>query len=111
MIKSIKFALDGWREMIRRHVNFQRQLTVAVVALILGYVTGLSKAEWAVLFLTIGLVLSAEMANSAIEAVVDLITEERRIKAKIAKDIAAGMVLFTVMISIMVGVLLFIPKL
>ena len=110
MIKAIKFALEGWKEMGLRHANFQRQLVVALGALFLGYITKLSRIEWTVLFLTIGLVLTAEMANSAVEAVVDLITEERKQKAKIAKDVAAGVVLFTAIISIIVGVLLFFPK-
>lgn len=97
--------------MAGRHANFQRQLAAALGVLMLGCIVGLTKVEWAVLFLTIGLVLAAEMANSAIEAVVNLITVERRSQAKIAKDVAAGMVLFTAIIAIVIGVLLFMPKL
>lgn len=110
MIKAVKFALEGWKEMGLRHVNFQRQLAVMLVIVTGGYLFKLSTIEWMILILTIGMVLMAEMINSSIEAVVDLITEEKKQKAKIAKDVAAGMVLFTALISIAVGVLLFFPK-
>lgn len=92
------------------HANFQKQLAAAAGVLFLGYVTKLSRIEWMVLFLTVELVLAAEMANSAIEAMADLITEERRQKAKIAKDVAAGMALLTAIMSVIIGALLFLPK-
>lgn len=111
MIKAVKFALEGWKEMGLKHVNFQRQLAVMSVIVLSGYLFKLSTIEWMILTLTGGIVLMAEMINSSIEAVVDLITEEKKQKAKIAKDVAAGMVLLVSLISIIVGILLFVPKL
>jgi len=67
--------------------------------------------EWITLVLTIGLVWAAELFNTAVEVMVDLISPERRITAKICKDISAGSVLVTASISILVGLLIFGPPL
>lgn len=110
LFRSVKFAQAGLREAFFNHPNFRWQLALAAGAAGLGMVLGLSAAEWAILSLTFGLVLAAEMANSSIEAVVDLITQERRLKAQIAKDLAAGMVFLSAVISVIVGILLFGPR-
>ena len=110
MINSFKYAGEGIKEMLTKHGNFRIQLAAALAVVVAGAVFRLSFGEWAMLMLTIGLVLGAEMANSSIEAVVDLITKERRLKAKIAKDVVAGMVLLVSMLSVAIGVLIFLPK-
>lgn len=109
-IQAVKYALQGWWEM-RTHSNFMRQLVLAVLAVGFGVTFGLTSSEWAILFLTIGLVLCAEMGNSAIEETVNLMTREHRKEAKFAKDFAAGMVLLASVIAIIVGLFLFGPKL
>lgn len=108
-IQAVKYALLGWWEM-RTHPNFMRQLVLAVLAGGFGATFGLASSEWAILLLTIGLVLCAEMGNSAIEETVNLMTREHRKEAKFAKDFAAGMVLFASVIAAIVGFLLFVPK-
>lgn len=75
-----------------------------------GFLFTLSRIEWTVLVLTIAGVMAAEMVNTAIEAVVDLVTEDVHPLAKAAKDIAAGAVLVTAAAAVVVGVLLFAPK-
>ena len=65
--------------------------------------------EMGILGLTIMMVISAEMVNSAIEKMVDLITKEHRAEAKIAKDVAAGMVLLTAIAAFIIGSLIFLP--
>ena len=72
---------------------------------------GLSRAEWAILLLTIGAVLALEGVNSAIEAVVDLVTEEYHPLAKSAKDVAAGAVWLMALMAAAIGALLFLPRL
>lgn len=108
-IQAVKYALLGWWEM-RTHRNFVRQLILAAIALMLGAAFGFTSLEWAILFLTIGLVLCAEMGNSAVEETVNLMTREHRKEAKFAKDFAAGMVLLASVIALIVGVFLFSPK-
>ncbi len=110
-LKSIRFALEGLSEMALRHNNFRLQVAMGMVVAVLGFFVKLNYAEWMALVLASGLVLIAEMANSSVEAVVDLITSERRLQAKKAKDIAAGMVLLASCLSIVIGILIFGPRL
>ena len=97
--------------MISGHGNFRFQIMIGLLAAIAGFFFQLSLSEWTALILVSGLVLVAEMANSAIEAMVDLITKERRKEAKKAKDIAAGMVLLASGLSIVIGIFIFGPHL
>ena len=65
--------------------------------------------EWCICLLLFGMVISLELVNTAVEAVVDLVTEERKPLAKIAKDTAAGAVLFTAIMAVIIGCIIFIP--
>lgn len=109
-IKAVTYAWNGWWEM-RSHPNFLRQLAIGLVAVIAGWWTGFTRTEWMIVSLTIGLVLCAEMGNSAIEETVNLMTREHRKEAKFAKDFGAGMVLLASVVAIAVGFFLFGPKL
>ena len=64
--------------------------------------------EWCICLLLFGMVISLELVNTAVEAVVDLVTEERKPLAKIAKDTAAGAVLFTAIMAVIIGCIIFI---
>ena len=75
----------------------------------LAVVTGLSPVEWAVLLLAIGLVVGLELANTAIEALVDRVSPEHSQLARVAKDTAAGAVLVAALTAIGVGVCVFVP--
>ncbi len=85
-------------------------LLAAVLVILAGLSIGLSSTEWAILSITIFMVLSAETINSAIEKTVDLACRERHPMAKLAKDMAAGGVLLTALNAIVVAVLLFGPR-
>lgn len=106
---AIGYAVQGMYEM-RTHANFIRQLILAALALLMGLMVGLTNIEWAIVWLAVGLVLCAEMGNSAIEETVNLMTREHRKEAKFAKDFAAGMVLLASVVAVIVGVFLFGPK-
>jgi undecaprenol kinase/diacylglycerol kinase (ATP) len=110
-LKLLGFAVAGLAEMIINHNNFRLQIIIGAIAVITGFFFKLNVLEWMFLALAGGLVLVAEMANSAVEFVVDLITKERKSEAKKAKDIAAGMVLLASGISMVIGILLFGPRL
>ena len=71
----------------------------------------ISAMEWCICLLLFGMVVSLELVNTAVEAVVDLVTEEKKPLAKIAKDTAAGAVLFTAIMSVFIGCIIFIPHL
>ena len=70
----------------------------------------ISKIEWIICVILFALVISAELINTAIETIVDMITMEKNEKAKIAKDVAAGAVLVNAIGSTIIGLIIFIPK-
>ena len=110
-LKSLGFASEGLLEMVSNHNNFRLQIVVGLFAMAAGLFFQLNISEWTALILVSGLVLVTEMANSSIEAMVDLITKERKQEAKKAKDIAAGMVLLASGLAIIIGILVFGPRL
>jgi len=83
---------------------------VASIVIILGGFYGLSAIEWMFISFAIGGVLALELLNTAIERVVDLVTEELHPLAKQAKDIAAGAVLIYAILSVVIGSIIFFPK-
>jgi diacylglycerol kinase len=110
MILSFRYALAGLRELFRRERNFRIHLLAAALVISLGIVLHMSRTEMVIIILLIAMVLSMEALNTAIERFVDSISEKRSPKAKLAKDTAAAAVLITALTSIVIGVVLFIPK-
>lgn len=82
-----------------------------LLAIILGFWLKLSNSEWCILILTIASVLIAEGFNTAVELLADSITEKEHHLIGKAKDVAAGAVLIAAFASIIIGLLLFVPKL
>lgn len=108
---SFGFAVDGILHSVLRERNMRFDLFVAVAVLVISLFFQFSKLEFALLSITIVLVLAAEMFNTAIENVVDLATGGRYSDyAKIAKDVAAGATLLTSINALIVGYLLFVDK-
>ena len=74
-----------------------------------GTLFQITATQWCICLLLFALVAALELVNTAIEAVVDLVTEEKKPLAKIAKDTAAGAVLFAAIISVIIGCIIFLP--
>ncbi|MFS1517878.1 diacylglycerol kinase family protein [Bacillus sp. SM2101] len=108
---SLLFAINGIKHVASKERNFKIHINIAIVVLFLGLFVGLSPIEWVAIIITIGIMLSLEMINTAIERTVDLITNDYHPLAKLAKDISAGAVLLFAIISVMIGILIFLPKL
>ncbi|MBC8449174.1 MAG: rRNA maturation RNase YbeY [Chloroflexi bacterium] len=108
---SFRNAFAGLAHVLRTQRNARIHLVIALLAVALAAVLRLSLVEWAVLALTIGFVFVAEMFNSVAEAAVDAVTREFHPLAKSAKDVAAGAVIFAAIVSVVVGLLLFGPRL
>jgi diacylglycerol kinase len=108
---SFGYAFAGLAYCFRTQRNFRIHIALAIAATLLGLLLGLTWAEWAVLTTTMVLVLSAEMVNTMIESLVDLVTVEYHPLAKIAKDVAAGVVLLTAIGAVVVGLVIFGPRL
>jgi diacylglycerol kinase len=109
-IKSFSYAFDGIKHAFRNEPNFRVHIALALLVSIVAFFLKFSPVEWAILAVTIFLVISLEMVNTALEAVVDLVSPEIREMAKVAKDVTAGAVFFSALLAISVALLLFLPK-
>lgn len=110
-IRSFTYAFSGiYKAIITQH-NLWIHLVMIVFVIVLGVFTDISTTEWLVVILCFGFVLSAEIFNSAVEVLTDLISPEYNPKAGLVKDMAAGAVLVTAIVSAIVGLIIFIPKL
>ncbi|MEK3934159.1 diacylglycerol kinase family protein [Sporosarcina sp. FSL W7-1349] len=105
--KSFSYAWNGIYLGIRSERNFKFHLFAAGAVILAGIRTGLTMMEWFIVSVLIGGMLALELMNTAIEKVVDLVTEEYHQLAKQAKDLAAGAVLIYAIISAIIGLLLF----
>ena len=110
LVSSFGHALEGIRAAAHER-NFRIELGFAVAAIMLGVWLENDATQWAVVALCIGVVLSGECANTAIEAVVDLASPDFSELAKVAKDCAAGAVLITSFASLFVAAFIYLPKL
>ncbi|ATP39470.1 UDP kinase [Solibacillus sp. R5-41] len=107
--RSFTYAVQGILTATKEQ-NLRFHMMSTLVVVIAGIVTVLSVTEWLILTLIIALVIGAEMINTAIERVVDLSSPEIHPLAKDAKDIAAGAVLVFASASVIIGLLIFLPK-
>jgi diacylglycerol kinase (ATP) len=108
---SFVFAWQGIAHAFRSQRNFRVHTAIALGAVAVGLGVGLDATRWAIMAVTIGLVFSAELINTALEAAVDLATGEMKPLAKVAKDAAAGAVLVAATCAVAVGVFVLGPPL
>ena len=111
LYKSFGYAFQGIFNTIRTERNIKIHCAAAILVTIFGIWLQISKTEWMICFILFGLILALELGNTAVEATVDLFTEERKPLAKKAKDAAAGAVLIVAIFAAVIGILIFIPKL
>lgn len=111
LYKSFGYAFQGIFNTIRTERNIKIHCAAAILVTIFGIWLRISKTEWMICFILFGLILALELVNTAVEATVDLFTEERKPLAKKAKDAAAGAVLIVAIFAAVIGILIFIPKL
>ncbi|MBQ6907338.1 MAG: diacylglycerol kinase family protein [Clostridia bacterium] len=101
------YAFSGILQAIKNEGHLRFHIMIAVLISIFAYFYGINRLEWAVLLLSIGLVIGAELLNTAIERAVDTATDEIKPSAKFAKDASAGAVLVFAIVSVLVGICLF----
>lgn len=111
LINSFKYAIEGFISSFKTERNMKIHIFAMIVVIALGIYLKLNVTEWCIIAIVIALVISAELFNTAIETVVDMVCPERNPKAKLAKDISAGAVLALAIGAITVGMIIFIPKL
>ncbi|KUG05953.1 diacylglycerol kinase family protein [Solirubrum puertoriconensis] len=110
-VASFGYALQGIGEALKSepHLRFHALATVAAVAL--GAWLQLPRYDWALVVLAIGAVWTAELMNTAVESIVDLVSPDFHVLAGRAKDVAAGAVLLASLAAVVVGLLVFGPPL
>lgn len=109
LIQSFRYATTGIHYAFRNEQNLVIHLIIATLVIAASIIFSVTPYEMGILGLTMLMVIAAEMVNTALEKMVDLITKEHRVEAMIAKDVASGMVLITALGSVIIGLLIFIP--
>ncbi|MBM6743907.1 diacylglycerol kinase family protein [Drancourtella massiliensis] len=107
--RSFGYAFAGIWTGIRKERNMKIHCTALLMVVIAGIAFRITVSEWCICIVLCALVMSLELVNTALEAVVDLVTEEKKPLAKIAKDTAAGAVLIAAIASVIIGLLIFVP--
>lgn len=108
---AVVFAFQGIKQFFSRDRNGKIQIVMGITAIILGFAVSLSSLQWLLVLFCIGLVISLEMINSAIERYCDLVTTDFHPGIKVIKDVAAGAVLVASIMSLIIGLIIFIPAL
>ena len=112
VISSLEFALTGIFTAFKEEKNMRSHVLSAVAAIIAGLIFRISATEWLFLLLSIFLVIAFEIMNSAVENVVDLASDYHfSMRAKNAKDMAAGAILVVSGFAVITGLIIFLPKL
>lgn len=110
LIKSFGFAINGLR-LCWREPNFRIHLFVSFLVVAFGYWLSISAQEWLAVLLCMGMVLSLEMLNTAIEHLCNLVQPEQHPVIKRVKDVSAAAVLLAAFLSVCCGTIIFLPKL
>lgn len=111
LINSFKYAFEGIIAALKSEQNLKVHILIMILVIILGIIFKISQIEWIICIILFGFVISLELVNTAIENTVDLVTMEKNPKAKIAKDVSAASVLIVAVMSAIIGLIIFIPKL
>ncbi|HHT52117.1 MAG: diacylglycerol kinase family protein [Bacteroidales bacterium] len=107
---SFRFAFNGIKKLIKNEHNARIHLVALIAVILLGIMLKIGLVEWIAISIVSGIVFVAELFNSAIEKLADFIEPNRNEKIGLIKDYCAGAVLVAALISVVVGGLIFIPK-
>ena len=110
LLNSFKYAFEGIWSAIKKERNLKIHIVIMFLVIVFGIIFNISKIEWFACILLFGGGIALEIMNTAIETTVDLITMEKNPKAKLAKDASAGAVLVMAIISVIIGLMIFMPK-
>lgn len=111
LVRSFGYAFEGIWSGIRKERNMKIHCLAVILVTLAGTLFQITASEWCICLVLFALVVSLELVNTAIEAAVDLVTEEKQPLAKLAKDTAAGAVLFSAIVSVIAGCIIFLPYL
>ena len=109
LLKSFTFAFEGIKHGIRENINLKIHFGIALIVFLAAWFLGVSRSDFLFLAIMVIFVIASEMINTSLEEMVDLITTEHRQQAKIAKDVAAGMVFVVSAGAAIIGIIIFAP--
>lgn len=109
-LQSFVYAFSGLKTLFKEEHNARIHAVVAVVVIVLGLLFHISTMEWLAVLLCIALVFSLELINSAIENLADYTSPDKNDFIRRAKDMAAAAVLVSAMVSVVVGIIIFLPR-
>jgi diacylglycerol kinase (ATP) len=109
-IKSFKYALKGMWLLITTEHSIMVQMAIGLIVMVFGWWYRISATEWILQILAIGIVLVAESLNTAIEKICDFIHPDHHKRIGFIKDIAAGAVSFAAISAIIIGLIIYLPK-
>jgi len=109
-IQSFKYAFEGLWTIFKEEANFRIHICVGIIVIIAGFFYKIPRTDWLAIVICIVSVLIAEIFNTCIENVLDMLTTEYNPRVKKVKDMAAAAVLLVTILSVAVGILIFIPR-
>ena len=109
-IKSFAYAFAGLKVLFREEHNSWIHATAAVLAIAMGFIFRISPMEWIAVVIVIGMVFSAEIINSSLERTADFVKAERDDRKRDIKDLGAAAVLVCAMSALIIGLIIFVPK-
>lgn len=110
LTNSFKYALEGIKSSFDTERNMKIHIVIMLLVILAGVVLKISVIEWIICIILFGIVIAGELFNTAIETVVDLAMPNKNDKAKLAKDVSAGAVLILAIVSAVIGIIIFVPK-
>lgn len=110
-LRSFGYAWKGIRNCVGKEQNLSFHLIAAAAVTVAGFAWKITRTEWIAVILCMGVVIAAELFNTAIEKLVDLVSPQRHPLAGQVKDIAAGAVLVCAVAAAIVGIIIFMPYL
>jgi diacylglycerol kinase len=110
-LKSFRYAAQGFLYVIRYEHNARIHLFITGVVLIMGFLLHIRRLEWVLVLLCMGFVLAAEMINTTIEKLSDIVSLQKNEKIRVIKDVSAAMVLLSSFIAAIAGLIIFVPYL
>jgi diacylglycerol kinase len=109
--ESFRYAFEGWWHVIRTQSNALIHAIISIAVILVSFWLRLPGRDWAIIILAIGMVWAAEFFNTALEAIIDLISPEKNNLAKVSKDVGAAAVLIAAGASVIIGLLILGPPL
>ncbi len=108
--QSFRFSLEGLWHALTTERNLRIHLGIGAMAVLLGALLSLSKTEWLVIIMLVGFILSLELVNTVVEHLLDVVSIKYHPNIKHAKDMMAGAVLVSDLAALVIGLIIFIPK-